>query len=198
MEKKLDGNYTKMQWAILNKSWRQHHTKLQLYGLLPPITKTIKIRRTRYAGHGWRSREELIRDVHQWTPLDGRAKTGWPARTYIQLLSADTGCSPEDLPEAMDDREGWRERVMGIRADRATWWWWWWVIVIIIILNLLLYLWLYRLFVSYNISIFVDNPMPNPFFIKETVLFLKNQFHESTVSMSKTVLFQTIQFSIHK
>ena len=25
--------------------------------------------------------------------------------------SADTGCSPEDLPKAMDDREGWRERV---------------------------------------------------------------------------------------
>ena len=33
------------------------------------------------------------------------------AQTYIQQLSADTGCSPEDQPEAMDDRERWRERV---------------------------------------------------------------------------------------
>ena len=26
MEKKLDGNYTRMLWTILNKSWRQHPT----------------------------------------------------------------------------------------------------------------------------------------------------------------------------
>ena len=30
----------------LNKSWRQHPTRLQLYGHLPPITKTIQVRRT--------------------------------------------------------------------------------------------------------------------------------------------------------
>ena len=43
LEKKLDGNYTRMLWAILNKSWRQHPTRHQLYGHLPPITKTIQI-----------------------------------------------------------------------------------------------------------------------------------------------------------
>ena len=42
MEKKLDGNYTRMLRAILNKSWRQHPKKQQLYGHLPPITKTNK------------------------------------------------------------------------------------------------------------------------------------------------------------
>ena len=31
------------------------------------------------------------------------------------------GCIPEDLPEAMDDGEEWRERVKDIRADGATW-----------------------------------------------------------------------------
>ena len=56
MEKKLDGNYSRMLWAILNKSWRQHPTKQQLFVHLPTITKTIKIRQTRYAGHCWRSR----------------------------------------------------------------------------------------------------------------------------------------------
>ena len=108
MKKKLDGNYTRMRKAILNKSWRQHPTKQQLYGHRPPITKTIQIRRTRHARHCLRSRNELISDVLLWTPLHGRAKAVRPARTYIQQLSADTGCSPEELPEAMGDREGSR------------------------------------------------------------------------------------------
>ena len=123
LEKKLDGNYTRMLRAILNKSWRQHPTRHQLYGHLPPITKTIQVRRTRHAGHCWRSRDELIRDVLLWTPTHGRAKAGRPARTYIQQLCEDTGCCPEDLPRAMNDREEWRERVRDIRATSAIWWW---------------------------------------------------------------------------
>ena len=71
MEKKLDGNYTRMLRAILNKSWRQHPTKQQLFGHLPPVTKTIKIRRTRHEGYCWRSRDELISDVLLWTPSQG-------------------------------------------------------------------------------------------------------------------------------
>ena len=125
MEKKPDGNYTRMLQAILNKSWRQHPTKQQLYGYLPPIMKTIKIRWTRHAGHCWRSRDEHISDVLLWTPSYGRAKEGCPVRTYIQQLCADTGCNPEDLPKAMDDKEVWQERVRNIHADSATWWWWW-------------------------------------------------------------------------
>ena len=125
LEKKLDGNYTRMLRAILNKSWQQHPTRHQLYGHLPPITKTIQVRRTRHAGHCWRSRDELIRDVLLWIPTHGRAKAGRPARTYIQQLCEDTGCCPEDLPRAMNDREEWRERVRDIRATSAIWWWWW-------------------------------------------------------------------------
>ena len=124
MEKKLDGNYTRMLRALLSKSWRQHPTKQQLYGHLPLVTKTIKIRQTRHVGHCWRSRDELVSDVLLWTPSEGRTKAGCPARTYIQQLCADPRCSPEDLPKAIDDREGWRERVRNIRADSATWWWW--------------------------------------------------------------------------
>ena len=76
LEKKLDGNYTRIQRAILNKSWRQHPTRHQLYGHLPHITKTIQARRTRHTGHCWRSRDELISDVLLWTPTYGRAKAG--------------------------------------------------------------------------------------------------------------------------
>ena len=60
-------------------------------------------------------------DPHTWP-----RKTGRPARTYIQQLCEDTGCCPEDLPRAMNDREEWRERVRDIRATSTIWWWWWW------------------------------------------------------------------------
>ena len=36
MEKRLDGNYIRMLCAILNKSWKQHPTKQQLYSHLSP------------------------------------------------------------------------------------------------------------------------------------------------------------------
>ena len=106
--------------AILNKSWRQQPTRHQLYGHLPPITKTILVRQTRHAGHSWRSRDELISDVLLWTPSYGRAKAGRPALTYIQQLCEDTGCNPEDLPEAMNyRRSGERESGSGISVQVA-------------------------------------------------------------------------------
>ena len=124
LEKKLDGNYTRMLRAILNKSWWQHPTRHQLNGHLLPFTKTIQIRRTRHAGHCWRSRDALISDVHLRTPTYGRAKAERSARTYIQQLCEDTGCSPEDEPEAMDGMEKKRERVRDICGSGTTWWWW--------------------------------------------------------------------------
>ena len=124
LEKKLDGNYTRMVRSILNKSWWQHPTKHQLYGHLPPITKTIQVRRTRQTGHCRRSRDKLLSDVLLRTPTYSWAKAGRPSRTYIQQPSEDMGCSPEDLTGAMNDREKWRERVRDIRASGTTWLWW--------------------------------------------------------------------------
>ena len=128
MEKKLGINYTRMQRTILNKSWKQHRTKQQLYGHLTTITKTIQRRRTRHVEHCWRSKDRIISDILRWTPLHGRAKGGWPARTYIQQLCANTRCSLKDLPGAMDDRNGWRERIREIRAAGAIRWFWWYLI----------------------------------------------------------------------
>ena len=93
--------------AILNKSWRQHPTRHQLYGYLTPITKTIQVKRTRHIEHCWRSKDKLISDVLLWSSTYGQAKAGRPARTYIQQLCEDTGCNSEDLPEAMNNREKW-------------------------------------------------------------------------------------------
>ena len=122
--KKLDGNYTRMLQAILNKSWQQHPTRHQLYGHLPPIMKTIQPRWTRHAGHCWRSKDVLISDVLLWTPAYGQTKAGWPDQTYRQQLCEDTGCSPEDLPEVMNDRGKWRERVQDFCTSGTIWWWW--------------------------------------------------------------------------
>ena len=147
LEKKLDGNYTRTLRAILNKFWRQHPTRNQLYGYLSPITKTIQVRRTRHAGLCWRSKDELISDVLLWTPAYGQAKAGRPARTYIQQLCEDTGCSPEDLLEVMNNREKWRERVRDIRASGTTWWWWY--------IRIYIYIYIYTHTLSLSLSIYI-------------------------------------------
>ena len=41
----------------------------------------------------------------------------------LEQLCVDTGCSPDDLPEAMNDREERREKVRDIRASGTTKWW---------------------------------------------------------------------------
>ena len=104
-------------------SYRAQTKKHQVYDHLPPITKTINFRQTRNAWHCWRSKDELISDVLLWNPSHGRAMAWRLAGTYIKQLCAYTGRSHEDQPEAMYDRERWRERVMDIRAEGATWRW---------------------------------------------------------------------------
>ena len=123
MEKKLDSIYTRMLWAVLNKSCRQHPIKRQLYNHLSPITKTIQVRWTRDVGHCWRSKDELISNVLLLTPSHGWAKVGWSIRTYKQQLCADTRCILEDLPGAMDDGDGLQESVREICASSGKWWW---------------------------------------------------------------------------
>ena len=91
--------------AIMNKSWRPHPTKQQQYGHRSPITKTIHVRQNRYAGHCWRSRDELLSDKLLWTLAYGQAKAGRPARTYIQQLFEDRGCRFWG-PAGGDERQG--------------------------------------------------------------------------------------------
>ena len=124
MDKKLNGNYTRMLQAALNKSCRQQPIKHQLYGHLPHITKTMQVRWTRQARYCWRIKNEIISDILLWTPSHGRPKIGRPARTYVLHICADTGCSLEDVPGVMDFRDGWQERVSQIRSSSATWWCW--------------------------------------------------------------------------
>ena len=116
IEKKLDGNYMRMLQAILNKSWKQHFTKQQLMATYHPSQRPSKLdEQDMWDTSGGAS------NVVLWTPLHGCASVGRPARTYLQQLCMDTGCSLEDLPEAMGDRRMASERE--IYAYSMTWWW---------------------------------------------------------------------------
>ena len=80
--------------AILNKSWKQHPKKQQVYGYLLPISKKFCIRQTWHAGHCWKSKDKLISDV-LWTPSHRQSSVG-RSKTCLQQLCTDTWCSVED------------------------------------------------------------------------------------------------------
>ena len=98
IENWLDRNFTIMLHAMMNKFWKQHPKKLQLYGYLPPISKTIQVRRIKHIGLCRRSKDELICDVLLRTPSYGRANVGRPTRIYLRKqLCPDRERSTEDL-----------------------------------------------------------------------------------------------------
>ena len=76
LERRLDGNYTRMLRAVLNKSWRQHPTRLQLYGQLAPHHKnytssTNQTRRTLLEKQGRAHKrctpvDPPLMDVQEW------------------------------------------------------------------------------------------------------------------------------------
>ena len=84
---------------------------------------TIQNGRIRYTEHCWRSKDELITDVLQWTTTYGHTSLGRPALTYIHQLWADTGFCLKDLSRVMAVRDGCQERAEGIRAVGTPWWW---------------------------------------------------------------------------
>ena len=113
-EKKLDVDCKRILLAVLNKSWSQHPAKQQVYSHLPRILKTIQFRRTRPAGHRWRSNDELMSDVILWIASQRWARVERRSRTYLQKLCMDAGCCLEDLSRSVDNRDDWRERVRKI------------------------------------------------------------------------------------
>ena len=76
-----------------------------------------------------RSLLEKQGQAHKWcTPMEPHIWPGKSRTTSSNIHPAAMwgyGWSPEDLPEAMNDREKWQERVRDIRASGTTWWWWW-------------------------------------------------------------------------
>ena len=95
--------------VVLDLNWKTHPTINRLYGKLPRISSIIRERRTRFTGHWFRRKEELVSDVLLWDPKHGTANVGRLIKTYPKLLTEDTGVQLAGLPNAMDNRELWRE-----------------------------------------------------------------------------------------
>ena len=96
--------------AVLNKSWKQHPTKQQLYGYLPLTSQTIQVRKARHAGEVRTNSKQ-----HMDTPVLANQQK----LTFINSVQ-----TTDDLPRAMADRDGWWERVKGICSVGTPWWWW--------------------------------------------------------------------------
>ena len=97
LEKRVDGNNTRVLRSVLNKDWKQCLTKQRLYGHLPHVTQTVLIKFRSHARHWWKSKDELISDVLQWTPTHGHTRVERLVKTYINRLNAGTGCCLEDV-----------------------------------------------------------------------------------------------------
>ena len=54
-------------------------------------------------------------DLILWEPKHGKRSVGGQARTFVDLLEADTGVPRGCLLAAMDERVGWRKRAVGGR-----------------------------------------------------------------------------------
>ena len=118
LESKLKGTYIRMLRAVLNIHWNVYPSRGRLYGNLSQITSVIIERRTRFAGHCYRSKDEVVIDLILWTPKHGKAKVGRLSKTYTKQLTEDADCQLEDLSRAIEDREYWRGRVNMVRAIR--------------------------------------------------------------------------------
>ena len=113
-----------MLCVVLNDSWKQHPTKQQLYGHLPPhlknhsseINKTCKALREK---EGQTHKQHFSMDPYTWMCHF------WPTSKNFHLhqLCADTRCNLKDQLEATYDKEEWRGRVRKVHAVSLTWWW---------------------------------------------------------------------------
>ena len=61
---------------------------------------------------------------YKYEPISGRSVRDLYTRAYLHSFCANTVCNSEDFPEAMDDRDGWREKIKKIRAVSETCWRW--------------------------------------------------------------------------
>ena len=126
---KLDGNWTWMLQAVLNRSWRQHPTKRSsCTDINHPAQTPSKLDVQDLCDTAGEIRVSLLA-IYFW----GASHTDEQI-TYLQQLCTDTGGSLEDLLGTMDGLDEWQERFWEIR------WWWWYILcnLLIIIANALI------------------------------------------------------------
>ena len=97
--------------TALNVSWQDHITNKILYGDTPLLNKGIQRQRLSFSGHCWRNKNELASEFVLWAPSHGQRKRGRLALVYPDILVRDTGCQHKELPNAMSDKDNWRNHV---------------------------------------------------------------------------------------
>ena len=120
VEKRLDENYIKMLHAILNKSWKQHLTKDQLYGNLLLISQIIQDKQDML---GTCDDVKHISDVFLLTSSHGNASVSRSVTMcghWIQSRGPARNCGRYGHMSRERERERERERVMGICAIITT------------------------------------------------------------------------------
>ena len=79
--KKLEGNNTRILYAVLNKSRKQQSIKSAAVRPLTSHLTNHPRKMKRCTVHCWKIKDELISDVLHWT-----WSVGWPAKTCISFV----------------------------------------------------------------------------------------------------------------
>ena len=109
--------FLKVLMRVQNISWREHKTKAEIYGDIHPISSIVDGRRTRFAGHCSRAKDQIISDVISLRlpcPTRGRRPLN-----YIDCIASDIGHEIADMQTLMSDRDTWRGIVYSISDASA-------------------------------------------------------------------------------
>ena len=120
MEARIDGCYTKLLRRVLNISWRDHITNKEVYDKLPHISKIIRQRRLRFAGHCIRSVDQPISRLIFWSPTGGSVRRGRRNLTYSDTLCKDIGLDKLEITQLMRDRKIWASHVAAASSIPST------------------------------------------------------------------------------
>ena len=108
-EKRLDGTYTRLLMRVKNLSWKNHPTLNIIYGDSPKISDVLRKRRTQFAGHCYRAKNEVISSLMLWKPHHAASRSR--KLSFPDVLCRDSGIDKQDLGTAMGDRDVWKEIV---------------------------------------------------------------------------------------
>ena len=110
--KKLDGNYTSCFEQILKAAPYKTSSKPSKIGEQDILSTAGETRTNSLATFSYGL-------LHINTPVLAPQR-----KPYIHHLRRDTGYYQEDLSDTMADKDGWLERIKGIRVIGTLCWWW--------------------------------------------------------------------------
>ena len=108
-EKRLDGTYTRLLMRVKSLSWKNHPTLNIIYGDSSKISDVLRKRRTQFAGHCYRAKNEVISSLMLWKPHHAASRSR--KLSFPDVLCRDSGIDKQDLGTAMGDRDVWKEIV---------------------------------------------------------------------------------------